>query len=100
MWARPFCGRGNEYFRGGDKFPAGAVVLADPGLVEAQVVEPLDQFQVPVYGQGGVFTHPVEGAKEYAKLHAFGKSHDFPSFHARVELLLCLVIPGWIRALL
>ena len=34
---------GDDHFRRGDHFPAGGMVLADPGLVVAELVEPLDQ---------------------------------------------------------
>src|SRR2546428_8906818 len=39
---------GDENLWGGDNLPAGAMVLSDPGLVKAEVVEPLDQLQVAV----------------------------------------------------
>jgi hypothetical protein len=60
----------NENLWGGDNLPAGAVVLSDPGLVKAEVVEPLDQLQVALYSQGGIFSDTVEGAHEDAELHS------------------------------
>ena len=53
-------GRGYEEFRRGDGLPSGAVVLPDPGLVEAQVVEPLQQLEVAFEAQGGVLAQPVK----------------------------------------
>jgi hypothetical protein len=46
------------------------VVLPDPGLVKAEVVEPLDQLQVAVDGQGGIFPNAVEGTHKDPELHA------------------------------
>jgi len=34
--------RGYEEFRGSNRFPASAVVFADPGLVKVEIVEPLE----------------------------------------------------------
>ena len=65
-------GDADENLRGGDDFPAGAVVFADPGFVEAEVVQPLDEFQVAFQGQGGVFAGPVERAHKDAELHTVG----------------------------
>ncbi len=64
-------GHSHEQLRGGDGFPTGAVVLPNPGLIIAQVVQPLDQLQVPINGQSRVFSHPVEGTQEDAELHPF-----------------------------
>ncbi len=57
-------GGGDEDFGGGDGFPAGAVVLADPGFVVAELVEQLDQLEVALEGEGGVLAEPVEGARK------------------------------------
>ena len=65
---RAFCGDADEHLRRGDDLPARAVVLADPGLIEAEVVEPLQQFQVSVQGQRRVFAELVEGGHERAEL--------------------------------
>ena len=52
-WVR--CGRGGDEDLGrGDDLVAAGVVLADPGLVEAEAVEVLDQGEVAVEGEGGV----------------------------------------------
>ena len=69
-------GHADEDFRRGDGLPAGAVMLADPGLIEAQVVQPLHQFQVAVQGQGWIFAHPVERPHENPELHPFRQSHN------------------------
>ena len=65
-------GDADEDFRRGDNFPAGAVMLANPGFVKAEVVEPLHQLQVAFQGKGRVFAGPVERAHKDAKLHAVG----------------------------
>ena len=57
-------GGGDEEFGRGDGFPAGAVVLADPGFVIAQVIQPLEGFKVALEAEGGVFAEPVEGGQE------------------------------------
>jgi hypothetical protein len=41
---------GDEQFRGRNDLPPRAMVLADPGLVIAQGVQPLDEFQVAIHG--------------------------------------------------
>ena len=51
--------------------PARGVVLADPGLVVAELVEPLDQLHVAGHGQRGVLADPVERRQEDAELQAF-----------------------------
>ena len=56
--------RGDEQLRAGDQFIACGVVLADPGFLEAQPVHVLDQFQIPLEGQGRVFTERVERGDE------------------------------------
>ena len=53
----------------GDDFPTGAVMLANPGLIEAQVVQPLHQFQVAFESQRWVFAGPVERPHKNAKFH-------------------------------
>jgi hypothetical protein len=44
-------------------------VFANPGFIEAKVVQPLHQFQVAVDGQCGIFANPVK------------RSHEYPEFH-------------------
>ena len=65
-------GHADEYLGRGDDLPAGAVVLSDPGLVKAQIVQPLHQFHVAFQRQGRVFAGAVERAHEDAKLQAIG----------------------------
>ena len=69
-------GGGDEEFGRGDSFPAGAVVLADPGFVVAQVIQPLEGFEVALEAEGGVFAEPVEGGQEDSELHAWGQWHS------------------------
>ena len=51
------------------------MVLADPGFVVAQVVEPLHQLEVAVYRKSRILTHPMEGTQEYAKFHTVRRRH-------------------------
>ena len=50
-------------------------MLADPGLVVAEVVEPLDQFQVAAQRQGRVVAHAMEWGKENAEAQALMRRH-------------------------
>ena len=68
-------GGSDEHLGRRDDLPAGAVVLADPGFVETQLVEPLDQFEIAFHGQRGVFANAVERTEKDAKLHPLGKRH-------------------------
>ena len=68
-------GGGDEELRRGDGLPAGAVVLADPRLVKAEVVQPLNQLQVPLQAQSRVLAEPVEGRKEDTEFHAGRECH-------------------------
>ena len=72
---RPLRRRSDEHLRRRDDLPPGAVVLADPGFVIAQLVQPLDQLNVPSDGQGGIFANPVEGPQKDSKLHSFWQRH-------------------------
>ena len=73
--AGALCGGGNEQLRGRDGFPAGAVMLANPGFVITQIVQPLHQFQIPVNGQSWVFADSVKRPQEYAEFHALRQVH-------------------------
>ncbi len=57
---RALSGRGDEYLRRGDGLVARRVVLADPGLVIAQLVEVLDELEIALEGKGGIL---VDGMK-------------------------------------
>jgi hypothetical protein len=57
----------DEDLGGGDDLVTGRVVLADPGLVEPQPVEVLDQLQVLVQREGRVLPHGVERSMEDAE---------------------------------
>src|SRR5262245_45159894 len=74
--ARALGRSGHKHFRGADGLPAGAVVFANIGLIEAQHIEPLDNLQVTFQGQGRVFTWPVEGSHKYAELHSRWYGHS------------------------
>ena len=74
--AGAFGRRGHEHLGRGDGFPAGAVVLADPGLVVAEVVEPLEQLEVAFQSQGGILAEPVEGSQEDTKRQPLHERHD------------------------
>ena len=66
----------DEHLRRGYCLPAAAVVLSDPGLVVAQLVEPLKGLHVALEGEGGVLGGPVERRHENAESHAGGQRHD------------------------
>ena len=57
-------GGGDEHLGRGDDLVAGRVVLAEPGLVEAQLVEVLDELQVALQRQRRVLAHRMEGGQE------------------------------------
>src|SRR5207247_951314 len=69
-------GGGDEDFGAGDGLPAAGVVLAYPGLVVAEVVEPGDDLEVALEREGGVLAGAVKGRHKDAKVHAFG-GHGF-----------------------
>ena len=58
---------GDGHLGGGDDLVAGRVVLADPGLVEAELVEADDEFEVALDGQGRVLADGVERGDEGAE---------------------------------
>ena len=58
-----------EDLGGGDRLPAGAVVLPHPGLVEAQLVQPHDQLEIAFQGEGGVLSGLVVRRHEDAEAH-------------------------------
>ena len=70
MWRVRSIGRADEHFGRGDGLPAGRVMLADPGLVVAELVEPFDQLHVARHAQRRVLADPVEGREEDAELQA------------------------------
>ncbi len=73
--ARALGRRGQVHLRRRDDLPAGAVVLADPGFVETELVEPLDQLQVALEGIGRVSADLMEWGHENPKLHPRRQSH-------------------------
>ena len=75
---------GDEDFGRGDQLPAGGVVLADPGLVEAEPVEVLDQFEVAVQRQRGVVPDAVEGRHEDSEVHSSRSGHVAPPLLPRL----------------
>ena len=60
--------RRDEQRRVADGFPAGAVMLADPGLVEVEAVEELDHLHVALVGDGRMLAGLVEGLGEDPEL--------------------------------
>jgi hypothetical protein len=46
------------------------MVLADPGLVIAQRVEPLDQFEIAPKREGRIVADPMEGGEKYTEAQA------------------------------
>src|SRR5205823_13840848 len=71
----------DEQLGRGDDLPPGAVMLADPGLVETKAVEPLDQLEIALQRQRRVLRKSVEGRHKDAEAQAVGQGH--------------VVLPGW-----
>ena len=67
---RALCRGGDEHLGRGDDLVAGGVVLAEPGLVEAELVEMLDELQVALERQGRVLADRVERGQEDAELES------------------------------
>ena len=57
----------NEHLGRGDDLVAGGVVFAEPGLVEAEPVQVLNQLQVALECQRRVLPHRMEGGQEDAE---------------------------------
>jgi hypothetical protein len=68
--ARALGGGCDHDLGGGDQLPPRRVMLADPHLVIAQVVEPFDQLHVAIDGEGGILADTVKGREEDAVLHS------------------------------
>src|SRR5690606_13877741 len=64
--ARALCRDGDEQLGRADDLPAGGMMLADPGLVKAEAIEPLHQLEIPVERRGGVLVHRMERRQEDA----------------------------------
>ena len=62
-------GRGDEDLGAGDDLAAGGVMLADPGLVVAELVEVHDQFQIALQRERWVLTGRVERCHEDSEVH-------------------------------
>jgi hypothetical protein len=62
--------RADEHLGRGDGLPARRVMLADPGLVVAQLVEPFDQLHVARHAQRRVLADPMERREKDAELQA------------------------------
>ena len=69
----------HEHFRRGNGLPATTMVLTDPGLVEPQIVEPLEQLQIALQAEGRVLSEPVERRQENPELHPCGQGHNMLS---------------------
>ena len=63
-----FAGGREEDFGRGDDLPTAGVVLADPCLVEAELVEPGDEVDVAPQRQRGVLARAVERCHEDAEI--------------------------------
>src|SRR5439155_540484 len=73
-------GRGRQVHLGRrDDLPPSAVMLAHPGFIEPEMVEPLDQLHVTLECVGRVATNLVEGCHENPKLHPPRQSHTAKS---------------------
>ena len=63
-------GGGDEDLGTGNDLGAGGVMLTDPGLVVAELVEVDDQFQIALQRQRRVLTSRVEGCHEDSETKA------------------------------
>ncbi len=61
---------GDDQFGRGDDLPSGGMVLADPSLVVAELVEPFDQLEVARHRQGRVVAETMEGRQKHAEFQA------------------------------
>ena len=59
-----------------DDLVAGGVVLADPGFLEAELVEPLDQLEVALERERGVLAGRMERGHEDAEAHRPVEGHQ------------------------
>ena len=75
--AGAFGGNGDEQLRRADELPAGGMVLADPGLVEAKPVQPLHELEIAVHARGGILVHGMEWRQENA-VSELDWGHDRP----------------------
>src|SRR3954469_13462393 len=76
--ARPLGGHGDEHLGRGDDLVAGRVVLADPRLVVAQLVEPDDHLQIPLERRRGVLPYWMKGCQKDPEAHRGGVFHRLP----------------------
>ena len=59
----------DEHLGRGDDLVAAGVVLADPRLVEAELVEVYEQVEITFKGERGVLTRRVERGHEESEAH-------------------------------
>ena len=72
--------------------PAGGMVLADPGLVEAEPVQPLHELEIAVHAGGGILVHRMERRQEDAVA-------ELDWGHGRPLELNCGIVRGMLRRL-
>ncbi len=61
----------HENFRRRDGLPTRAMMLPHPGFVKAQGIHPLDQFQIPLQGQGRILVDAMKRRHEDAEFQFF-----------------------------
>ena len=81
---------GDEHFGGRDRLEPGRVVLADPRLVVAELVEVLDQLEVAVQRQRRVLAHRMHGRKEDPEAQGLGACGRPRKGGAVLD------VPGWL----
>ena len=69
-------GGGDEDLGRGDDLEAGRVMLADPGLLVAEPVQVLDQFEVAVECFSRILVERMERGEEDAIAHRNGAGHS------------------------
>jgi len=84
----PCAGReiGDEQLGAGDDLGAAGVMLADPGFLEAEVIEPFDQLAIAIEAGGGAFPVRVVGSQKDAEAQAGTEGHR-PELSIRPPLL-------------
>jgi hypothetical protein len=68
-------GDADKHLRRCNYFPAGRVMLPDPRLIVAEVIEPLDQLQIAIQRKGRVVPRPVKRRQKYPEAQAVVLRH-------------------------
>ena len=64
---------GDEDLGGGDDLVSSRMVLAEPGLIEPELIQMLDQLQIALEGQRRILADRVERGQENAEIQAISR---------------------------